>query len=285
MDNKKFLSDDLLHSIHKNKLGKYIASIIDNYSVNYNKEYDFVFNNYSIYYNEEYDFAFLYLLPEYEEYIKIYQNDKYYHEVLQSFVGSQEYTKRFNHDYEIAKVRIDTYNQYFDFNSLNSNLDIGCANGAFVKYCSEILNISDGLDANQFILDFSQNKLNKSQLWHFSIEKDDTNIINKKYQCFTLHDVFEHLYYPNKALNNIFKMAENNFFLIIDIPDLRQGLESDIQSWKHFKGLQHPFSYTANSLDFIVYNSINMNNFDIKRVIGYIPIPHKYVKIYEIKKT
>lgn len=268
MDNKKLLNDDLIHDIHKNKLGNYIADV----------------DNYSVYYNKEYDFAFLYSLPEYEDYIKIYENDKYYHEILQSLIGHQTYTDRFDHDYKVAKVRIDTYNKYFDFNSLHSNLDIGCANGAFVKYCDEVLNISDGLDANQFILDFSQSKLNNNKLWHFEIERDDANKIDKKYQCFTLHDVFEHLYFPNSALTNIFKIAEDEFFLIVDIPDLKQGLDDDIQSWRHFKGLQHPFAYTGNSLDYVVHFSVDKHKFNIECIAEYAPIPHKYVKIYKIKK-
>ncbi len=250
-----------------------MKDIIDDKDGDYLGEKD----GYELYYNSKFEFVFPCPFPSYEEYEKMYK-DSYYHINIQKNINHESYFDRFFHDIRIGMLRLERYSEFIDLNSHTSILDIGCGNGGFIIAASKLELIEDclGIDPDVEMINYLNNFKELNSLFE-PLDTYRLNKINKRYDLITMHDVFEHLYYPCKTLYNIHSVATSGSILIIDIPDLDSGL-NDILSWKHTRPQQHIFLYTEWSIDNIIYSIFP----DSKKITSYRPIKDKMVLAYRI---
>ncbi len=195
-----------------------------------------------------------------EEYFNFYAND--YHEHYQSDRGTDSYPIRYNHDKEIAALRIKQYQPFL--RKTARTLDIGSSNNAFVDLMNEHGYNSYGLEistaATKYIKTYNSNLFN-------------VNFPAGYFDMITLHDVFEHLIDPISYLTEIHKLLKGGGVLIIDFPAFF------IDAGKHhWKRIEHLWFLTDEQIQNIaVKYGFNVNKVNI-------PIPSKIV-YYLTKKS
>jgi len=160
-----------------------------------------------------------------EDYNELYESGLY-HNGYQKSIGHVPYKDRYDHDYSIAKSRLDNIEKFGCYGSL---LDIGCSNGAFVHRANEYGYDAVGID----------------------LEKDTGNIDNcicgsteviesSSKEVITMFDSIEHFVDMDHIFLEIVRILKPNGLLVIEAPDFscQQFLDKGIH-WKHVRPLEH----------------------------------------------
>lgn len=124
-------------------------------------------------------------------------------------------------------------------------LDVGCANGSFLKICKRV-----GLDV--YGTEISENAVEycKKTLKTQNIFLGDVNGVRnvKKIDVITLWDVFEHLRKPGEYLEHIYKILNSDGLLVIQTMDIASwSYKISKKNWGYF-GDQHLFYFSKKTL-------------------------------------
>lgn len=184
----------------------------------------------------------------------IYIDDDLYHIKEQIKIGHVPYKDRFDNDYAIAKQRITKFNQFLSFDIKGKRvLDIGCSNGAFLKYCSDNGALINGIEPNGNIANFAIDKLKDI------FEKDNSQFIeiglienikmNQLFDYVFMHDIIEHVKSPKLILHLIKNLLHEKSIVVIDTPDLKsKSFLEQQQNWKHIRPIEHLWYFTEQNL-------------------------------------
>jgi len=158
-------------------------------------------------------------------------------------VGYHTRDERFEHDYQIAEVRVK--------NLLMRTapcriLDMGCGNGAFPCRLSENGFQCVGVDLDEWVLEYSSKK---APLVDFRCGELTQLTFSEKFGCITLIDSFEHLLDPVMYLSQITKLLDMKGVLVLETPDPdSDGWKNQGLAWRHMKPIEHPFIYNEQNL-------------------------------------
>jgi len=158
-----------------------------------------------------------------EEYRNFYTR---YHRDFQEHINRQPFQERYEHDYEISKIRYKTYKDVLK--NKNTILDVGASNGAFVDLMNRQSYDCEGID----IVNILNNK---------KIYTTDFLDIKKKYDCITMHDVFEHIPNIHDYMIHSKKILNPNGCLIIDVPDFFSKF--GFHHWRKIEHIWYPNIY------------------------------------------
>lgn len=162
--------------------------------------------------------------------IDFYTDNTY--NLFQQQENRQSYHDRFLHDYKVAKSRYSLIKKLIQPD--HSIIDVGCGNGAFIKFLSDMGYSVYGIDPMKPI-GFTE-----------QIFQSDFLIFNfdRKFDVVTLFDVLEH--FPNQ-IEVISKICNISKYLVfIDQPD--PATAKDI-NWKHIRPLEHGFLMSKHFLE------------------------------------
>ena len=136
----------------------------------------------------------------------------------------KSYHERFLHDYEVARNRFSLIRRLIQPST--SIIDVGCANGAFVKFISDMGYLAYGIDPMKQM--FPTEQIFQADFTTFTF--------NRRFDVVTLFDVLEH--FPNQieVITKICKMSQ--YLIFIDQPN--PETMKDI-NWKHIRPLEHGF--------------------------------------------
>lgn len=161
------------------------------------------------------------------------------------------------------KYRIITFKKFLKkhkfFFSKNYNtqiLDVGTASGAFLVALKDIECTAVGIEPNK-------------QIVKRGIENHDVNIINShltnnlfpdnKFDMIYFWDVFEHLAFPNKALQISYKMAKKNGLVFINFPNYKSFISILLGKYWPFWLSAHLCYYDKKTIKHILHK----NNFEV----------------------
>ena len=154
--------------------------------------------------------------------IDFYIDNEYNH--FQQKENRHSYHERFIHDYEVARNRFSLLKGLIQ--PSNSTMDVGCANGAFVRFILDMGYSAYGIDPMRPIVHTEQ-----------IIQADfTTHVFNRRFDIVTLFDVLEH--FPNQieAVAKICKISQYLVFIDQPDPETMKGI-----NWKHIRPLEHGF--------------------------------------------
>jgi len=259
---------------------------VELYDMSSKKFGDYLCNSYE----EEMEFWYYepmgvgYVSPQlpYTEYCSWYDTD-FFHNGWQESIGHPTTNQRFDSDVDVAGIRIAEYSRRLgDLKHLGPAIDVGCSNGAFVQRMLQQGLECVGVDVSPATIEEAKCRpLLSKNLYLHNFEQEPCNELKHQYYNLVLfHDVWEHLYYPGKALVNICKRTPPKFILIVDMPCLDSGLANGIAGWKHLWGHIHPYLYTIRGL----VNVVSAVMQSVKVLHSYCPIPDKRVVIMECHK-
>ncbi len=201
-------------------------------------------------------------LPENPEvYARTYQGTEYHwHEG--AFANKKEsqpdYDARFNHDYDIAKLRLKKLKE---FKATGRLLDVGCSNGGFVSAAEDVGGfIAEGYEVNEHIADYARKRgasvIAAPTLQEACYGKESFDVV-------TLHDVFEHYLNPKRELQELYRVLRPRGLLVIDTPhavcklSMEKGLD-----YHHIKPKEHVFIFSRETLA----NLVREGGFEVKAV-------------------
>lgn len=174
--------------------------------------------------------------------------------------GHTPYRERYDHDFGIAAVRWPKLIKRFRL------LDVGCANGAFLKYAQRMGMDVEGLELNPGMAAWARQKtgLVVHTDWH-TVEVGQFDVV-------TLHDVFEHVDDPRAELHKVTKYLRPAGVIVIDVPDAgHEDFTKDPMGSHHMKPLEHLWHWTeAHLVPFIESCGLTVSAVDR-------PIPGKLV--------
>ena len=146
-----------------------------------------------------------------------------YHTDEQEKLGRQAYKERYDHDKQVAILRLNEYNPYLHKGM--KGLDIGSSNSAFVHAARAKQFDFMGIDPGHDIGDSSVTVRSTIQEYDFS---------SLKFDIITMHDSLEHMVEVRKIMQKVVGLMNDKAYLIIDIPDyyVPEGLH-------HWRPVQH----------------------------------------------
>lgn len=190
--------------------------------------------------------------------LAIYQDG--YH---RGFGGAIPWRDRYEKDLEVSKLRYVMHG----FNNFNGRLksrrflDVGCANGAFLKIVKDHRHQGFGIELNPEMADFAQTHSGCPVY-------TDWSPVAGRFDVITYHDVIEHIESPiaeiQKARNYL--LAEG--ILIFDTPD---GETLEGRGAHHLKPKEHLYYFTEQTLREMLWRQ-HLQVFRLER-----PIPGKIV--------
>lgn len=163
-----------------------------------------------------------------------------------SVAAKKSYFDRYDHDFEIAKIR---WKRYFETNARRAKLndddlpeirnglsliDFGCGNGAFMGFAKSInVEFVEGIEINSEMAELATSRTGCTV--HRDIAEIDFEI-----DVLTMHDVIEHLLDPEEILLEIRKRMNPDGVVIVDTPDAGEGGFNRLGAyWHHCKPLEH----------------------------------------------
>lgn len=173
-----------------------------------------------------------------EDYSALYTDGDTYHHQREGHIA---YTARAEHDYGIAALRWKKLSGLWVGPRF---LDVGCANGAFVKYAAEQGMESEGLEPNphmaKWAAEYSARPIHTT--W---------DSVKGRFDVVTYHDVIEHVEYPVEMLLEIrANVLRPDGLLVLDTPDADDPRFAALGvEWHHMKPLEHLYFYTEQSLN------------------------------------
>ena len=178
-----------------------------------------------------------------------------YHDQHQRDLGLRAYSERYNHDRALGHQRMSQYAGLITTG--RRGLDIGSANNAFVDAARAMGWQCYGIEINDTISDQATTYREPFESCHFP---------TRYFDFITLHDVFEHLIDPGRALAIISRCLKSDGLLVIDFPDF-----FDSAGRHHWRPIQHLWYLTLDQLA----NFVEYHGFDLIRQDS--PIPGKKV--------
>jgi 2-polyprenyl-3-methyl-5-hydroxy-6-metoxy-1,4-benzoquinol methylase len=168
-----------------------------------------------------------------DDYMTLYTTGDRYHS---GRAGHVPYRDRFAHDQCIAALRWPRLLSHLRL------LDVGCANGAFVRHAADQGVAAEGLEPNAGMAAWAQERCGRPihRSW-------DT--VRGKFDVITYHDVIEHVPDPWHELRRLRRFLRASGLLVIDTPDVddsrfdRLGL-----AWHHMKPQEHLWFFSERHL-------------------------------------
>lgn len=186
------------------------------------------------------------------------------------------------------QIQVDYIKHFIQKKETLKILEIGCAEGFFLKKFSE--NLTDcqtllcGVELSEKYLEQAKKNLIKVTLHSTPIEK--TNFGNTKFDVIVLRHVFEHLSEPMKILSMLRGLLEKDGVLYIEVPD-SENIEFQLSEFYHH---EHLLYFTPKVLE----NYFKTNGFEVlscerfeKNPVGSgfdYPVIRSICKIGEFKK-
>jgi len=132
-----------------------------------------------------------------------------------------EYINPFDEKYDYF-MRVEHLGRYYfaskvlkDFNNV---LDVACADGYGVNLLSKHVKKIVGVDRKKEYLDIAKKRYKNHSIEFYQIDVDINNI-EGKYDGITCFETIEHVKYPEKLLNNLYDVLEDNGTLLLSVPN------------------------------------------------------------------
>jgi SAM-dependent methyltransferase len=160
-----------------------------------------------------------------DDYNELYESGLY-HNGYQKSIGHIPYKDRYDHDYDIAGLRLDTMGSCGVWGEL---LDIGCSNGAFVHRAREYGYNAVGIDLEKNTGNIDNCLCGSTEV----IESNSKDVI-------TMFDSIEHFADMDYIFSELTRILHHNRTLVIEAPDFscQQFIDEGI-NWKHVRPLEH----------------------------------------------
>jgi len=152
-------------------------------------------------------------------------------------------------------------------------LEIGCAYGYLLKHASDYFE-TYGMDISSYAIKQAERISPDSYLKIGDIETDLKQFIRKKkFQVIIALDILEHLEYPSKILNLIYKSLDSGGIFIFRVPNMSCinlkfrtifGIE---KGWDGYKDETHISLYTPKEWEKLIKD----NGFECK-IVSYFPV-------------
>ncbi len=99
-------------------------------------------------------------------------------------------------------------------------LDIGCGSGFLAKLLKSRIPklVVDGIDISEVALKRAKEQLN--EYWQVNIDQEDLPLQSKSYDTAVCIEVLEHLYDPEHALKEMYRVLQPGGHAIITVPNL-----------------------------------------------------------------
>lgn len=200
-------------------------------------------------------------LPDRNDILSRYSDIYFQNEYLKSCGATEDafnpiILKRFDFVYELLKKN------YYNDDKSGKVLDIGCGGGFLLKNFKnkgwEVL----GLDIIESSVKYSKNVLD------INAEKIDfektgiSDLIRKfgKFDLVVMTDALEHFFDPEKILNKIYSLLNDNGILFISVPNIESiSFQFIGKEWAIISPLEHISYFSENSLDILLKNSGFLN--------------------------
>jgi 2-polyprenyl-3-methyl-5-hydroxy-6-metoxy-1,4-benzoquinol methylase len=172
-----------------------------------------------------------------DNYEDLYVDGEKYHAERE---GQTPYKDRYYHDYHIAELRWPNMLRRFH----PRLLDVGAANGAFVRHAIDHGFNAEGLELNPNMAGWAME--------NFTVPMHTSwDTVGQYYDVVTYHDVIEHVVDPYAELVTL---SENHIIkpyglLILDTPDAEDPRFKELgMDWHHMKPKEHLFFFTEKHL-------------------------------------
>lgn len=132
-------------------------------------------------------------------------------------------------------------------------LDFGCGTGIFLKACEAYKIYGYGIESNSRMVKFGNKILNKSKIYHRSIDQSFNEIKMSNSKCISLISVLEHLQKPNIVFENFKKSKSGYLYICVPLFSFSSFVENafDNVSPRNLFG-PHTHLYTRESLKYIL---------------------------------
>jgi SAM-dependent methyltransferase len=184
-----------------------------------------------------------------ESYEELYTVGDLYHV---DRAGQIPYRERYEHDYGIAATRLPKLINQF------SLLDVGCANGAFVKYASQQGYKACGLEPNPRMAAWARARTG------CTIYESWSEVRGAPFDIMTFHDVWEHVVDPIEEIALVRDYLDRGSLLILDVPDAEDPrFAKEGMAWRHMKPKEHlTFWDRKNLTKFLENNGFYIQSID-----------------------
>lgn len=189
-----------------------------------------------------------------QQYYDFYSKD--YHTGFQVGRGTQTYDQRYEHDSNIANMRLDYYAKYIKPDC--EMLDIGSSNNAFVDQAIKRGISTHGVEIGEEGANHPETTYH-DDLLNLKLQEDH-------YSFVTLHDVFEHLVEPTEYLIELRRIMREGGILVVDFPHFWVP-----EGYHHWKPVEHLWFLTQEQLTKLLEDY----GFEVVEIT--YPIPSKFV--------
>lgn len=175
-----------------------------------------------------------------DDYERLYTTSEYHW----GRTDQQPYVDREEHDYSVAANRWPKLLKHC------KALDVGCANGGFVRYLAEQGAAVEGFELNPDMARFAASRSGRPVHTAWSQ-------VSGPYDWVFLHDVLEHTVDPIAELRRLRGVMYAGGLLVIEIPDadhisFDRGRADEWRSWRHMKPREHLWHWGAKDIARIV---------------------------------
>lgn len=168
-----------------------------------------------------------------DDYMTLYTEGDRYHS---GRAGHLPYRDRFEHDQTVAAMRWPRLLSHLRL------LDVGCANGAFVRH-STIQGVSvEGLEPNPGMAKWAEERCGREVHRSWAT-------VQGRFDIITYHDVIEHMRDPLSELRRVRRYLRDEGLLVIDTPDADDPRFEELAlEWHHMKPQEHLWFFTERHL-------------------------------------
>lgn len=241
-------------------------------SQNYHGRHLLSNHNFTVYYCQNCQAYFIDKVENSKDYRQnFYQRDYYAHQTKLSNI-----LQTISHKLKTNIIQ----NKFKDYRKINL-LDIGCGRGEFLDQLPKKF-IKTGIDIN---LNLNLNLKKNSQNIIIN-DFNKHNFSNKKFDCITMWQVYEHLANPNLSLKKIFKLLKPGGILIFDTPNSNSlGFFYGKKYFFHLDSPRHLFIPNPKNIKLLLKTAgfinikINKNYLDYPQDL-YWSVRHSLAKLF-----
>jgi len=117
-----------------------------------------------------------------------------------------------------TSLKLERIEEIIKFNKTDIILDIGCSRGYLLKQISNRIRKGVGVDISKEVVELAKKENKKGNIQFFSYDGNDLSLLQNKFDKILLIDVLEHVFEPDKMLENIFNLLNDNGQLVIEVP-------------------------------------------------------------------